>query len=154
MGSFPLQPARSGLSAIYSWFIENEILLNCSVIEKYVAAMISQNNFRTITEEGSDANGTNSSDLHDGDLGVSSFRAMAREGRDVRVRGYDSTEQKRLNQKQFIQFWKSLYDVFQGQPNEQELYCAIGSESHFVSCFDRVAKSGDTRGCGLEPLHS
>ncbi|XP_075253788.1 TBC1 domain family member 9B-like [Convolutriloba macropyga] len=82
---------------------------------------------RTITEEGSDANGTNSSDLHDGDLGVSSFRAMAREGRDVRVRGYDSTEQKRLNQKQFIQFWKSLYDVFQGQPNEQELYCAIGT---------------------------
>jgi len=60
-------------------------------------------------------------------LGVASFRTLTRDGKDVRVRGYDNARQLKLNQKQFIQFWKSLYDVFQGQTNEQELYCAIGT---------------------------
>ena len=67
--------------------------------------------------------------LEGGDLGRHSFSG-ASSGTRMRQNSFHlhggNLNDRKLNQKQFIQFWKSLYDIFQNQPDESELYCAIG----------------------------
>ena len=38
----------------------------------------------------------------------------------------------RMNQQQFIQLWKTLYDIFSGQPNEQQIYHCIASVGTYL----------------------
>merc|ERR1711879_72961 len=63
-----------------------------------------------------------------GDLGRHSFSGASstRPRRNSFQLHYGNSCDRKLNQKQFIQLWKSLYDIFQNQPDESELYCAIG----------------------------
>ena len=72
-------------------------------------------------------------DMTEGDLGVCSYRQLTSVGRggdriDKWVMNYQRLGEVSLNQQQFIQLWKSLYDVFQNETNEQDLYFAIGSK--------------------------
>lgn len=46
----------------------------------------------------------------------------------------------RLTQSQFIQMWKTLYDMFGGEPNEQELYHAIATVGTLLLEIGEVGK--------------
>ncbi|XP_016117437.1 TBC1 domain family member 8-like [Sinocyclocheilus grahami] len=63
-------------------------------------------------------------------------------------RGKQKNEEKPLphmNQHQFIQFCKTLYSMFQGDPGEAELFQAIGMVTSLVLQIGEARQSGETR---------